>query len=113
MRIVGFLVGAALICLVLLDTFETILQPRRVMHRFRFARFFYRWNWTFWSNVGLRIPSGKRREAFLSFFGPLSLLGLFLAWVCGLILGFALVNASAETALQTIERPSISLLIFI
>jgi Ion channel len=104
-RIVGFLVGTALIFLVLLDTFETILQPRRVTHRFRFARFFYRWNWTFWSSVAMRIPGGKRREAFLSFFGPLSLLGLFFAWVCGLILGFALVNASDATSLQTADRP--------
>jgi hypothetical protein len=104
-RIVGFLVGTALIFLVLLDTFETILQPRRVTHRFRFARLFYRWNWTFWSSVAMRIPGGKRREAFLSFFGPLSLLGLFFAWVCGLILGFALVNASDATSLQTADRP--------
>jgi Ion channel len=105
MSVVGILVGAGLIFLVLLDTFETILQPRRVTHRFRFARFFYRWNWTLWWTVARRIRGNKRREAFLSFFGPLSLLGLFFAWVCGLILGFALVNYSASTAVQTIERP--------
>jgi hypothetical protein len=105
MSILGILAGAALIFFVLLDTFETIVQPRRVTHRFRFARFFYKWNWAIWSNIGRRIPSGKRREAFLSFFGPLSLLGLFFAWVCGLIIGFALVNASDGTALQTIDRP--------
>jgi hypothetical protein len=103
--IVGIFVGFSLILLVLLDTFETILQPRRVTHRFRFARFFYKWNWTLWSGIASRIPGGKRREAFLSFFGPLSLLGLFFVWVCGLIFGFALVNYSASTAVQTIERP--------
>ncbi len=105
MAFVGILIGAGLIFLVLLDTFETILQPRRVTHRFRFARFFYRWNWTLWWTVAQRMRGGKQREAFLSFFGPLSLLGLFFAWVCGLILGFALVNYSASTAVQTIERP--------
>jgi hypothetical protein len=104
MRIVGILAGAALIFFVLLDTFETILQPRRVTHRYRFARLFYKWNWALWSSVGSRIRSGKRREAFLSFFGPLSLLGLFFAWVCGLILGFALLNESVPTALQTADR---------
>jgi Ion channel len=102
--IVGTLAGAALIILILLDTFETILQPRRVTHRFRFARFFYRMNWTFWAFVGRLIPGGKRREAFLSFFGPLSLLGLFFSWVCGLILGFAVLNWSDSNALQTGDR---------
>jgi len=38
--IFGTLIGAAVIVVVLWDTFETILQPRRVTHRFRFARFF-------------------------------------------------------------------------
>jgi hypothetical protein len=103
-RIIGTFVGTALIFLVLLDTFETILQPRRVTHRFRFARFFYRWNWTLCTFLARRIPSGKRREAFLSFFGPLSLLSLFAVWVCGLILGFALLNWSVPAALQTADH---------
>ena len=96
--------GAALIFLVLLDTFETILQPRRVTHRFRFARFFYRWNWTLCTLIARQIPSGKRREALLSFFGPLSLLGLFVVWVSGLIFGFALLGWSIPTALQTADQ---------
>ena len=104
MNIAGAFAGAALIFLVLLDTFETILQPRRVTHRFRFARFFYKWNWTFCSLIARQIPSGKRREAFLSFFGPLSLLGLFVVWVGGLIFGFALLAWSIPTALQTADR---------
>jgi hypothetical protein len=100
-RIVGALAGAALIFVVLLDAFETIIQPRRVTHRYRFARLFYRWNWALWSVVGRRIRGNKRREALLSFFGPLSLLGLFMAWVCGLIFGFALLNASVGTGIRT------------
>ncbi len=104
MRIAGALAGAALIFLVLLDTFETILQPRRVTHRFRFARFFYKWNWTFFTFIARQIPSGKRREALLSFFGPLSLLGLFAVWVGGLIFGFALVGWSVPISLQTADQ---------
>lgn len=104
MRIVGVLVGAGMIFVVLLDAFETIIQPRRVTHRYRFARFFYRWNWAIWSFVSRRIPVGKRREALLGFFGPLSLLGLFFAWVCGLIFGFALLNASVGTGIHTADN---------
>jgi hypothetical protein len=103
-RIAVALAGAALILLVLLDTFETILQPRRVTHRFRFARFFYRWNWTLCTFIARQIPSGKRREALLSFFGPLSLLGLFAVWVGGLIFGFALLGWSVPTSLQTADQ---------
>jgi voltage-gated potassium channel Kch len=105
LRILGALAGVVLIVLVLLDTFETILQPRRVTHRFRFARFFYRWNWALWTFLARRIPRGKRREAFLALFGPLSLLALFLTWGVGLILGFALLHASAATALHTADSP--------
>jgi hypothetical protein len=99
-RLIGTLIGAAMIALVLLDTFETIVQPRRVTHRFRFARLFYIWNWRMCCFIALRIPPGKRREAFLSFFGPLSLLALFAAWVIGLIFGFAILNFSIPTAVQ-------------
>jgi len=99
------LAGAALILLVLLDTFETILQPRRVTHRFRFARFFYRWNWRLWTFVARRITRGKVREAFLAFFGPLSLLALFLTWACGLIIGFALLDGCIAGAPRTADLP--------
>src|ERR1700728_2353256 len=103
-RIAGFLAGAALIVLVLLDTFETILQPRRVTHRFRFARFFYKWNWRLCTLIARRIPGGKRREALLSFFGPLSLLGLFVVWVGGLIFGFAILSWSVPTSVHTADQ---------
>ena len=76
MRIVGTLASLALIFLMLLDSFESIVLPRRVTHRFRFARLFYRGTWTLWRLVALRIPAGKARETFLSLFGPLSMLAL-------------------------------------
>jgi hypothetical protein len=100
-HIVGLIFGLAIIGIVLLDAFETILQPRRVTHKFRLARFYYRENWQLWSAIARLIPAGKRREAMLSFFGPLSLLGLFVCWVAGLVLGFALVNWGAGEQLIT------------
>jgi hypothetical protein len=94
------LASLALIVLVLIDGFETMVQPRRVTHRFRFTRLFYRNTWTVWRAVSRRLPSGKRREAFLSLFGPLSLLGLIATWVLGLIVGFGALHWSLGTVLQ-------------
>jgi hypothetical protein len=95
MRIVGIIAAFLLIVAVLVDGFETILQPRRVVHRFRYARFYYRSAWFVWRHVSLLIPvKKKRREAFLSIFGPLSMLGLFATWVMGLVVGFALFDFS-------------------
>jgi len=41
---------------------------------------------------------GKRRETFLSIYGPLSLLLLFFMWAVGLIFGFALLHWAAGSA---------------
>ena len=101
MSVLGSLAGLSLIFLVLVDSFETTVLPRRVTHRFRFARLFYRTTWRLWRGLALQIPPGKQREAFLSIFGPLSLLGLLIAWVCGLILGFGMLHWSIGTTLQS------------
>ncbi|HEV8293463.1 MAG TPA: potassium channel family protein [Tepidisphaeraceae bacterium] len=103
MRLLGTLAGIVLIILTLVDGFETILQPRRVTHRFRYARLFYRSTWRIWRILAMRFSVGKRREAFLSVFGPLSLLGLFTSWVIGLILGFALILWSRSYPLAAPE----------
>ena len=88
---VGFLlIAVVLVAGVLWDTFETIILPRRVTRRFRLPRFFYRATWVPWSALARHVPAGNRRESFLSFFGPLSLLLLFGAWALSLILGFAI-----------------------
>jgi hypothetical protein len=94
MWILWTVVGIALIFSVLIDAFETILQPRRVTHRYRFARLFYRTSWRLWRRIARRIPAGKKREAFLSVFAPVSLLALIGNWLIGLILGFTLVHWS-------------------
>jgi hypothetical protein len=54
---VGIVVAAcslALIALILLDSFETVVLPRRVIHRFRFARLFYRSASLLWRFLALR-----------------------------------------------------------
>jgi hypothetical protein len=86
------LIGFVLIVVILVDCFEGILQPRRVTHRFRYSRAFYRSTWIVWRWVALRIRSFKWRQGFLSVFGPLSLISLFGTWIAGLILGFAMLH---------------------
>jgi voltage-gated potassium channel Kch len=97
---VNFILGlaaVALIVLLLVDAFETTVLPRRVTHRFRFARLYYFNTWRIWRALALRIRSSKRRESFLSVFGPLSLLGLLCTWVIGLIVGFAILHLALGT----------------
>jgi hypothetical protein len=90
-----------LIVLVLVDAFEAMLLPRRITHSYRFARLFYVYSWTPWSALARRMPVGKRRNHFLSVFGPLSVLVLMGVWAVGLIVGFALLQWSLGSPLHT------------
>ncbi|MCE9544559.1 MAG: potassium channel family protein [Planctomycetia bacterium] len=101
MWLLATLAAVALIGWVLVDSFETVVVPRRVMHRFRFARLFYYAAWSTWRRLALCLKSGKRREALLSWFGPLSLLGLFASWVLGLIFSYALLQWSLGLEIHT------------
>ncbi len=93
-----------LILLTLVDAFETTILPRQVMHRFRFVRLYYRTTWKVWRGIADGILRGKSREAMLSWFGPLSLLGLFASWVLALIFGFALLHWSLGTAVHSVDN---------
>src|SRR5438445_8076355 len=85
------LAGGVLICVVLLDAFETIVLPRRVARRLRLARLVLRPTWQLWSFPARgHWHSGDRRETYLSFYGPFALLLLIGVWATGLIGGFAL-----------------------
>jgi len=95
MRALAGVFGAALLAVVLWDAFETIVLPRRVNRKVRLTRLFYRATWQPFSFLALRVRSVKRREAMLSFFGPLSLLLLLALWAAGLVLGFGLLHYAA------------------
>src|SRR5215471_17051508 len=92
MRIVGSIAGLVIILAVLLDAFETIVLPRRVQRSFRLTSWFYRNTWRPWARFSKHITSTSRREAYLSYFGPLSLIVLLAFWAVGLIFGFALLQ---------------------
>jgi hypothetical protein len=86
------LLGLVLVGAILFDAFETIVVPRRVSRRLRLARLFYWFTWNPYAYVARRITDGRQREAFLSSFGPLSLLGLVGAWAIILIVGFGVLQ---------------------
>jgi hypothetical protein len=85
---------------VLVDTFETMILPRRIRHAYRLARLFYRSAWVLWRAAARLFPPRRWRNGFLGVFGPLSLFGLVSVWAAGLIAGFALLHWSLGTALS-------------
>ena len=84
--------GIILIFLILMDAFETVVLPRRIKRNFRIASTFYKKTWRFWTQVAAHIKSPNRREGFLAYYGPLSLIVLLGFWALGLIFGFACVQ---------------------
>jgi hypothetical protein len=103
MRTVLAFVSLTLIVLILWDSFESMVFPRRVTRAIRPTRFFYRSTWMVWSLVARRMQPGRRRETLLSVFGPLSLLALFATWVAVLIFAFALLHWSLATPMHAPE----------
>lgn len=84
--------GVVIIWVVLLDAFETVVLPRRVMRNFKLTAYFYRRTWIPWRKIARKIKSTSRQQNFLGYFGPFSLILLLGFWATGLILGFALIQ---------------------
>jgi Ion channel len=106
MRVLVGIAGLIVIFATLWEAFETIILPRRVTRPFRLVRIFYRVSWKMWLTANKCIRSQKVREANLSYYGPLSLLGLFATWAFLLVLAFAMLHWGAGSALATPgERP--------
>jgi hypothetical protein len=84
--------GFVIICVVLLDAFETVVLPRRVTRHFKLTAWFYRRTWIPWKNIASRI---RTTFAAAKFSGILrAAVADHAAGVLGrdLILGFALVQ---------------------
>jgi hypothetical protein len=105
MMIFPTILGLAVIFAVLLDAFETIVLPRRVTRHFRLTAWFYRNTWVPWLQIARQIKSPNRRESFLSYFGPLSVIMLLVVWASGLIFGFALVQYGAGEHVKLGNEP--------
>ena len=107
MKIFIAILGLMLLFVTLWESFETIILPRRVTRPFRLVRIFYRVTWTGWAAFNRLFHNKKLRDAHLSYYGPLSLLGLFATWALSLVVAFAMVHWAAGSALNSPgETPS-------
>src|SRR2546430_11922330 len=59
---------------------------------------FYRYTWAPWRATA-RVLTGRRRDAFLSFYGPLSLIALLALWAAGSVFSFGLLQWAAGSAM--------------
>src|SRR5215210_196280 len=101
LRILAAAVGVTVIAVILWDTFETIVLPRRVARRLRLTRLFYVWTWAPAAGLARRVPAGKKRDRYLAFYGPLSLILLLFVWAVALLVAFGLVQWGVGSVLHT------------
>ncbi|HYT92024.1 MAG TPA: potassium channel family protein [Gemmataceae bacterium] len=90
--------GGLLLAVVLAEAFEALVLPRRVTRSYRLTRLYYRTAWGMWKALGALVPA-RWRQTWLSVFGPLSLLLLFVVWAVGLVIGFGLLQHAVSPAL--------------
>jgi hypothetical protein len=83
--------GVGLILLVLWDAFETVILPRTVVRLVRLLRTINTVVWRPWKALASAAKAGPRRERYLSFYGPLSVILMLAIWATALVFGFALV----------------------
>jgi len=77
----------------------------------RLTRYFYIIAWRIWRALALAVPRPSRRESFLGFFGPLSLILLLSCWALGLILAFALLEVAASAS-AGLEHRTLGMLLY-
>jgi|SRR5438105_4725591 len=101
--LIAIVVGLSLVGAGLWDAFETIVLPRRVSRRVRIASLFYQLTWRPYAAVASRVHDEVRRETFLSFYGPLSLIILVGVWAVVLVVGFAVLQWAAGSGLSVAD----------
>jgi hypothetical protein len=106
MDVIAGALGLLLLLAVLGEAFETMLLPRRIRRRLRFIAFFFNATWGAWSRIVRRMKNDSRRDAFLSLYGPLSMVLLLSCWVAGLILGFGCIQWAVQAGIP--NSPSLS-----
>jgi len=99
----AILLGIIVILLVLQDAFEVLLLPRRVSRSRRLASTVLRPTWRLWRQTSKLFREGFQSD-FLSCYGPLSIVFLYIIWATCLISAYGLcqwgLNSSAENKLS-------------
>lgn len=106
MRVVAIIFGVICIVGCLRDAFETIILPRKVSRLFSLSNLFYSSAWMLWSLPTRKIRAGNRREFYLSYFGPLSLILLLIFWAIVLVVGYTLLQWGFASPLISPEKPA-------
>ncbi len=106
MRIFSLLAGIICLFTVLIDSFQTIILPRRATGRFRLTRLFYISTWRPWKFFTMIIHNARKRETVLSFYGPLSLILLLMVWAGSMVVGFALIFYSLGSPFNDVSKQS-------
>jgi hypothetical protein len=91
MDVLIFALGVAVICIVLLDVFESILVPRPSPGRHRLARYIVRPTWRLWRWLGERTRAeGLSRDGFYGLYAPAAAVLSLTVWLVLLVLGYGL-----------------------
>ncbi len=98
-QVIEVVAGSLLVTLTLADAIGTLVVARGLTARWRPTRGFYSTTWKIWRAVARRLE-GARREAFLSTYAPLTLLGLLALWLIGLLVGWSLIYLAGEASLR-------------
>lgn len=103
MRVLAISVGVVLIGLAVVDTMGTLVATRIQTRRWWPTAVLYRYSWPLWRAFGKNIDDEDQREAFLSIYGPLSLLTLLIFWVTMQVMGWGLVWWGLRDGIHTID----------
>jgi hypothetical protein len=90
--LLGLVLGAAAIA----DAFETVVVARHAQRVPALTRSFYGWSWRPIASLARCVRSTHRRDRFLGFYGPLSLLLLLGLWAASLIVAFAMLQWAVD-----------------
>jgi hypothetical protein len=92
LNVADALVGLVLVWLALRDIFQSVIVPRAVGRRWRASAYLARGMWAVFPKLAWRrFPSDEdRREEFLGFFAPFSMVALIGVWGLMMIVGYGL-----------------------
>ena len=102
-RVLSITVGTLLIAMAVVDTIGTLVATRIQTRKWWPTALLYRYTWPMWRAFGKKIDDEDQREAFLSIYGPLSLLTLLIFWVTMQVIGWGLVWWGLRNGIHTIS----------